>query len=89
MRSGNTVTVTLRGAERGTNTRDGNPRWRLFTSDGEYATAPDSQLGHDVPNHAGDTETAGGSPTESWINRRVVLTLDESGRVTGWASARP
>lgn len=75
----NETTVTFHGATRRTNSPSGNPRWTLHTSEGDYATANDSQLNYAVTNRTGGPG--------SWIGRRVTLTLNGRNQVTSWRRA--
>lgn len=45
-----TVTTELINATRMTNTVNGNPRYRLHTTDGDYITSSDSACAYEVQN---------------------------------------
>jgi hypothetical protein len=58
------ITTTITGTTRDTNSKDGNPRYTVFTSDGTWRTAEDGQVGYGITN----SEYAG----------EVILTLDKN-----------
>ena len=68
-----TITVDLYGAARLNNSRNGNPRFTLRTSDGPIATQTDAAIGYEVENF-----TRGIDPDRP---PRVVLSLTRSGHV--------
>lgn len=68
------ITTILRGATRRMNTADGNPVWMLHTTDGDYATERDAQVGFEVPNLT-DPNT-----DDYLLDREVVLTVRGFGR---------
>ncbi len=69
----NEITVTLYRSERLNNSVNGNPRFRLHTSEGAFATQSDAAVVYAVTNFADDTD--------------VVLTLSRNGRVTHMQAA--
>ena len=64
------VGVRIHGVARERSSRDGNPRWRLRTSLGDYLTAPDAQVGYEVD-------------PASWPGTWRVLHLDRQREVVG------
>lgn len=74
----NTVTVTLYGATRLNNSVNGNPRWRLHTSEGDFITSSDHALNYEVENRTSK------NGRWSWLDREVTLTLTRAGRVELW-----
>lgn len=78
-----TFTATFYGAERLTNSTNGNPRWKLSTSEGTYRTQSDASLGYDVDNHNGRPEHT----DRSWRGREVEFTATPAGRVWDWKLA--
>lgn len=76
------IKTTLKGATRENNSINGNPTWRLHTTDGDFLTELDASLGYDVENHCASWMD------ESWIDRQVVLTTVGRGRrVAYWRLA--
>lgn len=64
--------VQIRAAERRTNSANGNPRWKLHTSEGTFTTADDASLGYAIENytdrHRPDTFVIGdGAPAVTLI----------------------
>ena len=47
------ITATLFSAQRIKNSTNGNPRFRLSTSEGVYDTKADAEVGYDIKNHTG------------------------------------
>lgn len=45
-----TFTAIFHGAERLNNSTNGNPRWRLLTSEGSFNTDSDASVGYEVAN---------------------------------------
>ena len=72
-------TATLHGATRKNNSRNGNPMWKLHTSEGDYLTGTDSAIGYEVSNHTGGPG--------NWVGRQVKFTATEKGRVYAWQLA--
>lgn len=60
-----TFVATFHGATRLINSANGNPRWKLHTSDGDHITEPDAALA--VANHVEDC-------ADSWIGKQVEFT---------------
>jgi hypothetical protein len=48
------------------NTKNGNPQWDVFTTEGVHRTKPDAQVGHEIQN---------------WEGREVWLTIDGDGYI--------
>lgn len=74
MRQGKTIQVRLYGAERRNSSVNGNPRFWLHTSEGDYATQSDAAISYEVENitHQIPQGDAG---------IRVVLTMTKADRV--------
>jgi hypothetical protein len=71
-------TAVFKGADRLPNSSNGNPRWLLLTSEGNYGTEPDASLGYEVSNHL--------HSTLGLVGKRVEFTATESraGRLRVW-----
>jgi hypothetical protein len=78
-----TITATLYGAERLTNSVNGNPRFKLHTSEGDLITKSDASMGYEVDNHTGRPEHS----SRSWVGKRVRFTATKAGRVWDWQLA--
>lgn len=76
----NEIEVTIYRAERLTNSSAGNPRWRLYTSEGNYDTGADVSVNYSVDNLTNsrfpDTYAIGDDAPP------VILTLSKSAKVT-------
>lgn len=66
-----TIRTRLFSVERLNNSRNGNPRYKLYTEDGFFITQTDAQLGYQIPNIHIDPEAG----TE------VVMTATAAARV--------
>lgn len=76
------ITTTLKGATRENNSINGNPTWRLHTTDGDYLTELDASVGYDVDNHVNP------DMSEPWLGKEIVLTtVDPGRRVAYWRLA--
>ena len=71
-----TFEANFHGATRTRNSRNGNPTWKLHTSEGDFLTGADSAIGYEVANHTGGLG--------DWTGRRVVFTATNKGRVYAW-----
>lgn len=65
------ITVKLRGANRIDNSKDGNPRFDVLTSEGIFRTEPDAAVNYELPNYVGLADQV----TDSWLGREVELTV--------------
>ncbi len=63
-----TVETRIEKIERMNNSKDGNPRFRLHTADGAYATMPDASVAYGIEN-------------PEYQEGRVRLTLNSKGQV--------
>ncbi|MGW6624227.1 hypothetical protein ACWF99_23685 [Nocardia sp. NPDC055002] len=59
----------IKSVKRLKNSVNGNPRWELFTDEGNYKTRQDSQCGYIV--------------CQGWNNKDSILTTDGTGAVVG------
>lgn len=57
--------ATIEKVKRERNSANGNPRWRVFTSQGVYLTGTDSMIGHEI--------------SESWQGYESLFTFDRNG----------
>jgi hypothetical protein len=68
-----TVDTDLYYAERLTNSRNGNPRFKFATADGPYVLSSDASCGYEVTNYTNRIPSGG--------SMRVRLHLTRAGRV--------
>lgn len=77
-----TFVATFHGATRKGHSVNGNPTWILHTSEGDYVTQSDGQIGYDVTNH-----TNSQLEDDYFVGKRVEFTATKSGRVWDWKLA--
>ena len=75
------ITATYFGCDRLNNSVNGNPKFKLRTSDGVLVTQSDADINYDIENHTMRPEFR---PEDSWVGRKVRFSITDSRRVVYW-----